>query len=207
MSQGIKVVLFDLGNVLIDLDYAFAVKRISHFCQVKEKDIVSILMRSDITALFEEGKLTPEEFFSRIQKLLGLNISYEAFVSIWNEVFFLSAKNRFTFSIANSLKRNYRIAILSNINKLHYDYINYNFPLFGIFDNVFASFKMGAIKPKASIYNEAIKELNALPDEIFYTDDREELVESANNLGINGFVFKGVDKLRQDLINVGVLLS
>lgn len=204
MSKTIKVILFDLGNVLIDLNYGAAVKRIVHFCKNNERDIINTLMRSEITGIFEEGKLSPEDFFSGVKGLLGLDISYAGFVSIWNEVFFLSAKNRFVYSIANNLKSNYKIGILSNINVLHYEYIKENFPIFNIFDKVFASFQLGSIKPNPSIYNNVLSELKVEPEEVFYTDDREELVKSASALGINSFVFNSVNKLKKDLINSGV---
>lgn len=207
MDKAIKVILFDLGNVLIDVDYGAAVKRIMHFCRKQDQDLVGTLMRSEITGFFEEGRFSAQEFFLKLKELIGLEISYERFVPIWNEIFFLSAKNRFVYSIANSLRQNYKIAILSNINILHYDYISTHFPIFSIFDEVFVSFKMGAIKPQPVIYRKATEALGVMPDEIFYTDDREDLVKSAEALGIKSFLFTGVDKLRRDLEGLGVLLS
>ncbi|MBN2831097.1 MAG: hypothetical protein JXL82_02305, partial [Candidatus Omnitrophica bacterium] len=152
MNYGIKAIVFDLGNVLVDFDYSIAAKRMAHFSGIDFKNIPRILLSSDITGLFEEGKILPEDFFLKIKDMLNLNISYERFISIWNEVFFLSAKNRSVYSLANGLRKNYRIAMLSNINILHYEYLRKRFPVFNIFDEVFISCKMGMIKPDPKIY-------------------------------------------------------
>ena len=42
-------------------------------------------------------------------------------------------------------------------------------------------------------------------DEIFYIDDRPELIKSAQSLNITSFVFVGVPQLRRDLASVGVV--
>jgi putative hydrolase of the HAD superfamily len=205
MSEGIKVVLFDLGNVLIDLDYSIAAKRISYFCKKEPNEIISSLSGADVTRLFEAGKVSPEDFFTRIKDTLGLNISYARFVPIWNEIFFLSAKNRSVYSLANSLRVNYKIAVLSNINILHYDYIKGHFPILNIFDAVFTSCEMGLIKPDSEIYRQVIGALKVKPEEVFYTDDRDELVKSACAQNINSFVFTDFKKLKTDLTDLGVI--
>jgi putative hydrolase of the HAD superfamily len=205
MSQGIKVILFDLGNVLIDFDFSIAAKRFAYFCEKGPKEITGLFLSSNIINLFEEGKISPKDFFSQVKDMLDLNISYARFIPIWNEVFFLSAKNRSVYSLANNLRNNYRIAVLSNTNMLHYDYIKEYFPVFNIFNEVFASCKMGLIKPDPRIYKQVLEALDVKPEEVFYTDDREELVKSAAALKINGFVFTDYKKLKSDLINLGVI--
>jgi len=207
MSKAIKVILFDLGNVLVDFDYSIAVKRIAHFCGGSPKDIPGLFLGSNLTGLFEGGKILPEEFFSRMRNMLNLNISYERFVPIWNEVFFLSGKNRSVYSLANNLRDNYKIAMLSNINILHYEYLKEHFPVFDIFHEVFVSYKMGMVKPDLSIYSKVLEALGVVPEEVFYTDDKEELVKSARALKINSFVFKDIKKLKGDLTGLGIALN
>ena len=207
MSQGIKAILFDLGNVLVDFDYNIAAKRIAHFCDKNPKDLIKLLLSSNIANLFEEGKITPEEFFAQVKDMLNLKISYSRFVPIWNEVFFLSAKNRSVYSLANNLRNNYKVAILSNINILHYAYLKQYFPVFNIFHNVFVSCEMGLTKPDLKIYSKTLEALEVIPEGVFYTDDRDDLIKSAAALKINSFKFSDVKKLKNDLISLGVVLN
>ena len=136
--------------------------------------------------------------------MLDLRLSYDSFEPIWNDIFFLSAKNRSVFGLVNNLRANYKTAMLSNINILHYEYLKKNFPVFGVFDKIFLSFQMGLVKPDKEIYNLVIQGLGVSSSEIFYTDDRPELVQSAKSLGIQGYVFTNFGQLINDLKDNGI---
>jgi glucose-1-phosphatase len=204
MSGQIKVVLFDLGRVVLDFDHKRAAERMSAFCAKKPLEIYNLFFESPATAAFEAGKITPEDFYLQVKEMLNLGLSYDSFTPIWNDIFFLSAKNRSVYRLVNSLRANYKTALLSNINTLHYEYIKKNFPVLGVFDNIFLSFQLGLIKPDQKIYNKVIQDLKVNPQEIFYTDDRPELVESAKSLGIKSYLFSNFSKLISDLAEEGV---
>jgi len=203
-NAGIEVLIFDLGNVLIDFDHTIAAKRISSFCDKSPQQIFDLFFASDITTIFEEGKIPASDFYLRVKEMLGLRLDYDSFVSIWNDIFFLSAKNRLLYSLINGLKGHYKTALISNINTLHYEYVKERFPVFGVFHKVFTSFEVGAIKPSHLIYKKSLEALGAKPESVFYTDDRVELVESARELGIKGFPFTSVEQLKKDLSASGV---
>jgi putative hydrolase of the HAD superfamily len=203
----IKAIIFDLGNVLVDFDHTIAANRISHFCDKSPQEIFNLFFDSGLTKLFEEGKIKPFDFFLKVKEMLNLRLNYENFVSIWNEIFFLSAKNRQVYSLINDLKSHYKTALITNINVLHFDYLKRNFFVFGVFHKVFTSFELGSIKPDIAVYKKILEALEVLPENAFYTDDRIELVESAKSLGIRGFVFQGIEKLKQDLRNSGIEIN
>lgn len=199
MAIPIKVILFDLGRVLVDFDHKRAAERIASFCPKTPAEIYNLFFESPATIDFEAGKITPENFYLQVKEMLGLKLSYQSFVPIWNDIFSLSPKNRSIFKLANTLRARYKTALLSNINILHYEYVKKNFPVFGVFDRVFLSFELGMIKPDKEIYNKVIQELEVSPQEVFYTDDRVDLVESAKALGIRGCVFENFEQLTRDL--------
>ncbi len=204
MAGEIKVILFDLGRVLVDFDHQRAAERIAAFCPKTAIEIYNLFFESQATVAFEAGKITPENFYREVKNMLNLKLSYESFVPIWNDIFFLSPKNRSVFRLVNSLRTYYKTAMLSNINVLHYEYVKKNFPVFGVFDEIFLSFELGAIKPDKKIYEQVIGRLQVGPQEIFYTDDREELVESAKSLGIRGCVFTNFEQLVNDIVQAGI---
>lgn len=205
--EKIEVVIFDLGNVLIDFDHLIAARRIAHFCAKSPEEIFGLFFSSPVTALFEQGKLSPQDFFKEVKDMLGLKISYETFVPIWNEIFFLSKKNRAVCSLACSLRQDYRIAVLTNINILHFEYLKKYFPIFGIFHHVFTSFELGFSKPNQEIYRRVLEILKVQPQKVYYTDDREELVASARTLGIKADLFIGLEQLKQGLSDAGIQVN
>jgi FMN phosphatase YigB (HAD superfamily) len=203
----IKAILFDLGNVLVDFDHRIAAKRIAKYTAHSPQEIYSLFFDSTLTAEFEAGKITPAHFFAGVKEMLQAELSYEEFLPIWNEIFFLSPKNRAVYALAEELKKNYRLAMISNINVLHYEYLRARYPVFGVFDQLVTSFEAGAQKPDPKIYRCALTALGISAQEAFYTDDRQELVEKAKEQGIRSAVFTGVGQLRADLRAQGIILQ
>ncbi|MFA5144819.1 MAG: HAD family phosphatase [Candidatus Omnitrophota bacterium] len=212
----IKAVIFDLGNVLIDFDHMIAVQKLFQqgsspskgpgFMDKSPDGIFNLFFDSELTELFEEGRLSGPQFFSRVKEMLSLKLDYDEFLPIWNEIFFFSEKNLSVYNLAVSLGKHYKLAILSNINILHFEYIKRAFPIFNAFQ-IMASFEMGLRKPQSRIYHRALEILGVSPDSCFYADDRPELVESAKGLGIRGFVFKDVQQLTEDLLSSGISIK
>lgn len=195
-----------MGNVIIDFNHRIAAERISKFTNKTGQEIYDLFFDSKLTSLFEEGKISPQQFFLKVKEILNLKLNFDEFVPIWNEIFFLSEKNTAIYNLACALKSHYRIALLSNINILHFEYIKKTFPVLNNFPNIITSYEAGFRKPHPEIYRIALKVLGVSAENCFYTDDRPELIEGARKLGIEGFVFKSVEQLEKDLLGSGVII-
>jgi putative hydrolase of the HAD superfamily len=207
INRPIKAIIFDLGNVVIDFDHTIAARKICRLCAKTMREVYRLFFDSGLTALFEEGKVTPGDFFSEVKKLLSLKIDYASFLPIWNEIFFLTERNRQVYNLAKNLKGSYRIALLSNINILHYNYLKDNFPIFDVFEYIMLSFELGQRKPHPLIYQKTLETIGVEAQDVFYTDDRPELIASAGALGLVGTVFTGIASLKRDLLNIGVQVN
>jgi len=206
-NSSIKAIVFDLGRVLVDFDHWISAKRLKDFCDSSEEEIYQLFFDSELTCLFEEGKISPLEFFDEVKKILKLKIDYPQFLPIWNEIFFFNPQNQAVYNLAKKLKSNYPVCLASNINVLHFEYLKNKFSIFDIFDKIFLSYEIKARKPSLLMYRTILESLSLSPQEVFYTDDRPPLVESAQKLGIKSFVFLGVDKLKKDLLSLKVRLD
>jgi FMN phosphatase YigB (HAD superfamily) len=200
----IKVVIFDLGRVLVDFDHRIAAQKVAALTSRTPQQIFDLFFNSRLIQSFEEGNISPEDFFDRVSQMLGLKIGFEEFLPIWNQIFLLSPENKAVYDLGKKLKSRYRLALLSNINILHFNYLKKEFPVFDIFHDIFLSCEMGCIKPDPEIYRKVIAALGVLPEEIFYTDDRQELIDQANALGMRGFVFRETAQLKADLASCGI---
>ncbi|MFH0826886.1 MAG: HAD-IA family hydrolase [Candidatus Omnitrophota bacterium] len=201
--RAVKAVLFDLGRVLIDFDHLRAAESLSCFTDKSAQEIFDLFFDSELTALFEEGKISPRGFFAEVGRMLSLDISYHQFVPIWNEIFFFSEKNLGVYQCARKIENTYKFAVLSNINILHLEYIKRTFPLLNAF-TIIASNELGLRKPHLDIYRKALQKLGEPAESVFYADDRAELVASASELGMRSFIFKDVEVLKKDLRGAGV---
>lgn len=203
-DAGIKAIIFDLGNVWVDFDHMISARKISSLSQKKPEEIFELFFDSGITSQFEEGRISPRDFFSRLQKMLDLKISYDQFIPIWNEIFFLSDRNIKTHNLAKLLKQKYTLAMLSNINVLHFEYLTAKFPVFQIFNKIMLSYQLHLRKPDHKIYKKVLKILNLNPQDVIYIDDRHELTKEAEILGIRSFHFQDPDKLKEDFLRNGI---
>lgn len=193
-----RVILFDLGRVLIDFDHRIAVRRITKYCTLSEEDIYNLFFDSDITDRYERGLISSEAFFQEVKAMLGASISYNNFLPIWNEIF---SPHPGMIELLRSLKDTYRLYMVSNINESHSAYLKKQFAeYFKYFERLFLSYELKLRKPDEAIYTSIINVIQLPPHQIIYADDRLELVEAAQRLHIDAFVFESIDSCKRELI-------
>jgi len=192
-----KVILLDLGRVVFDFDHMIAAEKISRYCSLKNDEIYNLFFDSDLTDKYEKGQISSQDFFTQVKAILGADITFKDFVPVWSEIFWPMEG---MFEILNTLKKQFRLYMVSNVNELHFDYLQKKFPeYFHFFDHLFLSYKLGLRKPDIKIYQTIVEFINVPTSGIIYADDRIELVEPAKKLGLDAFVFRSKDQFIGEL--------
>ena len=190
------VIVFDLGNTLIRFDHNISARKIANLCHLDSKKIYEAFFDSELTRAFECGRVSPRELYVRASRLLGAKIPYKDFIAIWNDIFW---EDEEACDIARALKSDYKLFLLSNINRLHFEYIEKKFDIIKIFDEVILSYAVGAIKPERLIFEDAVRRAGGDKKAVLYIDDREDLIKEASEFGIESIRFEGADKLKEAL--------
>lgn len=187
--------MFDLGNVIICFDHMISAKKISKYSHLSPDEVYNLFFESKITEKFDRGLMTEKDFFEGVKRKLKLNgLGQKKFYNIWNSIFW---ENKGISELIKEVKRKYqKFFIISNVNKPHFEYIWEKFPVVRLADEIILSYKVGALKPDYKIYKVAIDKAHCLPENIFYTDDRPELVEKALNFGFLAVRFKDINEIR-----------
>jgi len=185
------VIICDLGNVLINFDHRIAVKRILDYTPKKEADIYALFFDSPLTGLYEEGKISSDEFFYRVKEFLRLDMDYNTFLPIWDEIFFETPINIKMQNFLRGIKSKYKLVMMSNLNEIHFEFLRKKMDIFSEFDRLVLSYEVGFRKPAPEIYKLALDFAQTQASRAFYIDDRKDLVEAASRLGIRGVVFDG----------------
>lgn len=200
-----NTILCDLGNVLINFDHMIAVKKILGHASKNEQDIYQLFFDSSLTKDYEEGKISSLEFFKKVKDLLGLDMDYDNFLPIWNDIFFESPLNKKLQNFLKTAKKSHKLVMVSNINETHYEFLRKKMPIFDQFDKLILSYETGFRKPAQEIYETALRSVNTEPSKAFYVDDRVDLIEMASRLGIKGVTFNGeeaFEKITEELSTV-----
>ena len=201
-----KVIVFDLGKVIFDYDVRKMPPLWSAYSSNKTlfQDMESFIIKNiNLFAKYEKGLISSLDFYKEILSLLEMkNLSFEKFSEIWNDIF---TPMDDVIELVKSLSNKYELALLSNTNELHFDYLYKDYSsFFKNFKKLHLSYLMNLRKPDIDIYEQVIKYHNVEPQNMFFTDDNQENVDAAKKLGIKAYTFKNVMKLKQDLIDFGI---
>ena len=190
LKNTIKAVIFDFGNVIIDIDLEKTYEAFARLTFKSPKQINALFMESEVFRKYESGFYTDEEFRDVIRQLLSYPLNDQEIDDAWNALLLTVPKNRIDF--LEQLKHKYSIYLLSNTNNIHIEKCTQYFrSAFGIhnfqslFSETFLSYKLGLSKPDYKIYNKVLCDLNIKPHEVLFLDDNQENIKIAQELGIN----------------------
>lgn len=191
----IELYVFDLGNVILPFDHRqIAHKLFAHSSKLKDCTPNEIFqhifdLEEGFINPFEEGAFSSLEFYDKIKGRYGLDLDFDAFGEIWNNIFWESPEVNEVIVCLKTL--GYPVFLLSNTNELHFSYILKRFPIIHVLDEWILSFEVGAKKPKRRIYEAIFEKTDVPPGRILYIDDVANNVKAAEALGMKGMVFTG----------------
>ena len=194
----IKLIIFDLGKVILDFSHQNIAEGLAPFSETSRyQDPDNILAHmfnsgAGIVNLYEEGRMTSEEFFSYIRETFRLDISFLQFKQIWNEIF---TENKGVAELIERLKKEFPLFLLSNTNVLHFEYVKEKFPVVHKFDKWILSYETGLRKPCPEIFQTALRKAGVRPAEAIFIDDIRGHIIGAQGIGINAIEFKSVEQV------------
>jgi putative hydrolase of the HAD superfamily len=199
----IKSILFDLGNVIIPFDIKRAYARMSERCGCKPEEVAARIRATGLVRPFEKGEIEAEPFVRELCGALKLNISHQEFCDWWSCVFL--PEPLVPEELLEDLASRHRLLALSNTNPIHFAMLKEAYPLLRHFDDYVLSYEVGAAKPEAKIYQEAIARAQCGPEECFFTDDLAVNIEAARAHGMDAVQFLSAEQLKRELRSRGAL--
>jgi len=189
-----KIVVFDLGKVLVDFDYSIAARKIAARSAMSLDDVNRYIGTSDITVKYELGEVTRREFYDQAQRTIGFGGSFEEFGEFFADIF--TEIPAMIALQAELRQRGIPTYIFSNTNDLAVEHIRRNFPFFKNFDGYIYSYEIGAMKPDAKIYEALEKLAGRRGKEIVYLDDRPENIAGGVARGWQAILHETPEKSR-----------
>jgi putative hydrolase of the HAD superfamily len=194
MSE-IKNIVFDLGNVLLDLNLD---KTETAFRDLLQEEFETAYLKYESDRLFERfevGRISPFEFVNGMRSAANVPITDDDVIDGWNALLGEMPKSRIDF--LKDVAQHYNIYLLSNTNAIHMmwldEYLEDNHQMkmqdfINLFKKHYFSFQIQLRKPDAKIYEYIIKDSGINPAETLFVDDRKDNIKAAKAFGFQTYL-------------------
>jgi glucose-1-phosphatase len=193
----IKTIVFDLGNVIIDLDIERTWSSLQHHLgdDFFEK-IKRIYPNGDVFIDFEIGIISEKTFFETLRAASEYPLSIRTLMEAWNAM--LLTINPERFKMLARLKEKYNVFLLSNTNETHVNFVDgYLRTVYGFsiqefdtryFHRSYYSHLIHLRKPNVNIYNFVIQDAGINAFETLFIDDNSENIKGVIKAGWHGYL-------------------
>lgn len=201
MTQNLKWVVFDLGNVLVRLNNPLMYQELARVggCSQDELDKLITIEADD----YVTGQVDTEAFCKHIASKLPAKPATTdlctAFCCQLGEPF--TAMEELVAQVSSRINT----ACLSNTVPIHWDYAFQHYPVMKYFLQAMPSHELEAKKPDLEMYQKAERLLNASGEEILFFDDSQDNVEGAQLAGWQAFQFSTPQACRDKLLEYDLL--
>lgn len=204
----IKTIIFDLGGVIVELDYSNFYKQIIALSPLEKPQTQIMLEFFRQSDLYHQGKMTDEEFYKLACEILQVcMIDQNQFFEAFNSIISNSSQPEM-ISLLKELKgmKKYKLIALSNVNSSHWGYLlNKKWDFLEYFSEFILSHEVHLTKPDPRIFQLAIEKSECKAEEIVYIDDGLNNIRSANDLGIRGLYFTTVEDLIEEFKKLKII--
>lgn len=190
-----KNIIFDLGGVILNIDYQLTVDAFRKIGLSQFDAIYSQLAQSNLFDDFEMGKISPEKFRDQIRKKITHPLTDTEIDTAWNAMLLDLPKER--IKLLEKLKQSHRIFLLSNTNAIHEKaYTADMIKQYGSnvlenhFEKVYLSHHVGMRKPQKEIFQFVVNENNLQPEETLFIDDSPQYIKGAKDAGLDAILLE-----------------
>ena len=198
-----KAIVFDLGKVLVDFDYAIAGRKLAARATMAPSELGQFLIGVPLIVRYETGLISSEEFYREIKAASGYLGDLEEFASLFADIF--TPIQPMIQLHADLRTRGFPTYIFSNTNDLAVRFIRQNFPFFHQFDDYILSYEHQSMKPDARLYEVVEARSGARGAEILYIDDRPENIVAGAARGWQTILQESAEKTRAAIQELGLL--
>lgn len=193
IAGNFDVVVFDLGGVVIDLNYETTIRAFQELGSEDFQVLYSQALQSDLFDRYETGQISSLHFINKLKDLLPHHLTPNKIVSAWNAMIqeFQPEKLKFL----EQIKETHTTALLSNTNDLHIDWVRRKLsrvsekPLEDYFHYTFLSHEIQIRKPDESVFLFICEKMNVSPKRVLFIDDSIQHIEGARKAGLSAILF------------------
>jgi glucose-1-phosphatase len=188
MMAATKNIIFDLGGVLLNLDFRRTIKAFEKLGLKNFENMFSQFKADELFEKLETGHISETDFYAAVKKRTETDITNEQIDEAWNALILNFRKE--SLALLEKLSANYKLYLLSNTNSIHLKYFKRSFtketgkPLLDeYFTKAWYSNEMGLRKPNEDIFEFVLQQENLIAAETLFIDDTLINIETAHKMG------------------------
>lgn len=189
----IEAIIFDLGRVLVDVDFTGLFKK--YINPGKGPDFsftLEEIMTRDWFVENSTGKCSAGEFYEKVKDIYKMDINFDTFKKEWSSIF--KPKPGMEAFVIETAKR-YPVGALSDTDSIHWNHLLSTYPFLKIFKQPILSFQIGTMKPAEICYQKAAESVNTPIQKCLFIDDRLINVNGALKAGMQAVQFESCEQL------------
>lgn len=201
--ETIEVLLFDLGGVVIDIDFG---RCFSRWAQLAGRDGDELAGRFSFDAAYrdhERGAIGIDEYFASLRRTLGLDLSDDQLLVGWNDIYVGVSPGIEPLLAAAS--EALPLHAFTNSNLAHQVVWAERFAaVLQVFDSTFVSSEIGLRKPETAAFEHVAAAVGVNPGSILFFDDSAENVVGARDAGMPAVHVTSTDSVREALARLDI---
>ena len=195
--------LFDLGRVVLEIDFSKAVTCWAGHAGCTPADIVARFVRGEAYQHHEIGKIDDAAYFASLRTMLDVKLTDAQFLEGWNAIFAGEMPN-ITPLLARASQR-LPLYAFSNTNNAHVEHFSVAYaPVLGHFRETFLSSSIGLRKPDPAAYDHVVKAIGVPASRIVFFDDLAENIEGARARGLTAVHVTSPNAVADALTALGI---
>jgi FMN phosphatase YigB (HAD superfamily) len=198
----IKLVAFDLGNVLCTVDETTASKKLSELSDKPWEDVHEIVFSPIRKLQFESGEMSFDEHAVQAISNLGIDMPLNEFTDLYDSVLIPSES---MFPLIERIADTYRLALVSNTSEPHWKSAERFLPFSSSLDPIIVSYEVGVMKPEPAFYDALLERSGVPTANILFVDDLVANIEGAEAAGMIGHQFTSKRNLETALAELGII--
>jgi HAD superfamily hydrolase (TIGR01509 family) len=202
-SARVDALLFDLGGVVIEIDFGRVFQAWADAASVSHARIAQRFSPDAGYEAHERGEISAQEYCKHLRATLGVTLGDEILLSGWNQIFVGPIPG--VEALLESLARAYRVYAFSNTNVAHRAFWQARYAtLLQPFSQIFCSCDLGVRKPSADAFLEVSRRIGIAPGRIVFFDDHPQNVRGARAAGLLAHEVHSAGDIRAALQHEGI---
>jgi len=195
--------LFDLGRVVIDIDFKRATACWARHGKCDVADINARFSADEALRQYESGKLSEAAYFAGLRRMLGVEITDAQLLEGWNAIFIGEIPG--IAALLERAAKHLPLYALSNTNPSHIaHFTKVHAEVLGHFRETYLSSTIGLLKPDRAAYDHVVKAIGAPASRIVFFDDLAENIQGARACGLSAVHVKSSEDVANALAALGI---